>query len=85
MSRTIKPHPRNAVAHSQKQMTPPRGRCCRVRLASVNWHRGQITAGAVSNAIKTIEKSRSEWGHDRRRPRPHSDVDSVTCHKKLPL
>jgi hypothetical protein len=30
----------------------------------VNRHRGQITAGAGSNAIKTIEKTRSEWGPD---------------------
>jgi hypothetical protein len=34
----------------------------------VNRHRGQITAGAGSNAIKTIEKTRSGWGHDRRPP-----------------
>ncbi len=50
----------------------------------VNRHRGQIAAGASSNAIRTIEKSRSERGHDRRRSRPHSDVDFVTCHKQLP-
>lgn len=30
----------------------------------VNRHRGQIAAGAGTNAIKTIGKS---WGHDRRR------------------
>lgn len=29
--------------------------------------RGSNSAGAGSNAIKTIGKSRSEWGHDRRR------------------
>jgi glutathione S-transferase len=33
----------------------------------VNRHRGQVAAGIESNAIKAIEKDRSQWGHGRRR------------------
>jgi hypothetical protein len=36
----------------------------------VKRHRGQIAAGAGSNAIKTIEKKPFGVGHDRRRSTP---------------
>jgi hypothetical protein len=49
----------------------------------VNRRGRQAAAGIGSNAVKAIKKGRSGWGHDRRRLRPHPDVDSIIRHKEL--